>query len=215
MGDEQDGRAGAPPKVQQFVVEAVAGDLVKRAERLVHQQQTSARQAAPGRSPRALALAAGKLMRQALAERRQARSARAVRRLRSSIVRVRLPRPTWSGSRTLSRTVRHGSRVESWKTKPTSRRERTARGVSPSTRDRAARAASSRSATTRSNVDLPQPEGPRIDRNVPASTVEVEAGDHRHRPSAGRDSRHRARRSRWPSRPSGRRARRASAGRPP
>ena len=39
MGDEQDRRAGVLPQPQQFLVEPVAGDLVERAERLVHQQQ--------------------------------------------------------------------------------------------------------------------------------------------------------------------------------
>ena len=47
MGDEQDRRAGVLPDPQQFVVEPVAGDLVERAERLIHQQSfgslTSAR----------------------------------------------------------------------------------------------------------------------------------------------------------------------------
>ena len=62
VGDEQDGHAGLLPDPAQLLVEAVARDLVERAERLVHQQDLRvADQRAGDRD--ALALAAGQLVR--------------------------------------------------------------------------------------------------------------------------------------------------------
>jgi hypothetical protein len=68
MGDEQDGRSRAPPEREQLVIEAVAGDLVKRAERLVHEEQLRLADQRPGDGD-ALALAAGKLVRQPVGQR--------------------------------------------------------------------------------------------------------------------------------------------------
>ena len=63
MGDEQDRRAGFLPDVEDLEIEHVAGHLVERPERLVHQQQFGFADQRPGdRHP--LAHAAGELVRQ-------------------------------------------------------------------------------------------------------------------------------------------------------
>ena len=70
VGDEHDRRAGLAPDAQQFLVQPVAGDLVQRAERLIHQQHArSAQQRA--RDRHALAHAARQLVRQRLLPARQ------------------------------------------------------------------------------------------------------------------------------------------------
>ena len=53
VGDEDDRRAASRPDPQQFLVQLVAGDLVERAERLVHQAGCAAARPAPARSRRA------------------------------------------------------------------------------------------------------------------------------------------------------------------
>ena len=39
MGDEDDGFARAAPQIVQVILQPVAGEFVKRGERLIHQQQ--------------------------------------------------------------------------------------------------------------------------------------------------------------------------------
>ncbi len=111
MGDEDDGLAQVAPQRQQIVVEAKAGDLVQRRERLVHQQDVRvgdqrARQRQPASSCR----------RTIRADRR--------RRIRQDPTRFNAAstRPSasaagtcasFSGSRTFSRTLVHGIRVGS------------------------------------------------------------------------------------------------------
>ncbi|CFP57268.1 Uncharacterised protein [Bordetella pertussis] len=72
------------------------------------------------------------------------------------------------GSSTLSSTFCQGSRVACWNTMPTSRR-----GPSMACPRSSATPAEglSRPAATLSRVDLPQPEGPSMDRNSPSATV--------------------------------------------
>ncbi len=48
MGDEDAGEPGARPKLVQMQIEPVAGDLIQRAERLVHQQQGGLEGERPG-----------------------------------------------------------------------------------------------------------------------------------------------------------------------
>src|SRR5262245_56970125 len=83
--------------------------------------------------------------------------------------RLRLRGPTSSGSRTFSRAERHGSRVASWNTKPSSRLSRALSGDPPSTVTEPCVGAT-RSATNLSRVDLPQPDGPRRLTNPPGGT---------------------------------------------
>src|SRR5262245_49657213 len=78
--------------------------------------------------------------------------------------------PTSSGSRTFSRAERHGKSVASWKTKPSSRLSRARSGGPPRT-DTVPRVGGTRSATSRSKVDLPHPEGPRRLTNPPGATL--------------------------------------------
>src|SRR5438105_6435165 len=79
------------------------------------------------------------------------------------------PLATSSGSSTLASAVRHGSSAGSWNTKPMSRRRRAAPAVPPRMRMSPADGGT-RSATARSSVDLPQPEGPSSVRNSPRVT---------------------------------------------
>src|SRR6516165_11112518 len=78
--------------------------------------------------------------------------------------------PTSSGSRTLSMTLRHGSKVASWNTNPICRRRRAASAVVPSTRT-SPDCGRTMSAMTRNSVDLPQPDGPSTVSRLPAATV--------------------------------------------
>ncbi len=89
-------------------------------------------------------------------------------RRRPALARARRRRPA-SGSSTFCSAVRHGSSAASWNTKPMSRRSRAACGAAPSTLI-SPRLGWIRSATTRRNVDLPQPDGPSSVRNSPAAT---------------------------------------------
>src|SRR5260221_12321129 len=81
-----------------------------------------------------------------------------------------LPPPTSKGSATLSSALRHGSRAASWNTKPMSRRPRAAAGASPNTVT-VPLVGATKSATTRSKVDFPQPDGPSSERNPPSGTT--------------------------------------------
>jgi hypothetical protein len=66
-----------------------------------------------------------------------------------------------AGSSTLRSTVRHGSRVASWKTYPSC----------PAATSTAPELASSNPAASRSRVDFPQPDGPTRETNSPGRTV--------------------------------------------
>ena len=66
--------------------------------------------------------------------------------------------------------MRQGNKVESWMTKPTCRYVRAQLGAAPKTATRPS-VQGSRSATTRSKVDFPQPDGPMIVTKDPASIV--------------------------------------------
>lgn len=72
-------------------------------------------------------------------------------------------------------TLRHGSNVASWKTKAKSRPSRALRGVLSCT-DTEPSLMCTRSATVRSNVDLPQPEGPSMVTSEPAG-ISTETSD--------------------------------------
>src|SRR6202795_1047984 len=72
--------------------------------------------------------------------------------------------PISSGSSTFWSVLRQGRSVESWNTKPNTRRRRATPGGSPPTSIRPSVGARI-SATSRSSVDFPQPEGPRRERN--------------------------------------------------
>src|SRR4029453_18614745 len=77
--------------------------------------------------------------------------------------------PTSSGRRTFSSAERHGSKVASWNTKPSSRLSRAVSGGPPSTVT-VPWVGGTRSATSRSKVDLPHPDGPRRLMNPPGGT---------------------------------------------
>jgi len=68
--------------------------------------------------------------------------------------------------------VRQGSSAASWKTKPRLRAARAAAGAMPKT-VALPEEGGMRSATTRSSVDLPQPDGPSRERNPPCSTSKL------------------------------------------
>lgn len=71
------------------------------------------------------------------------------------------------GSSMLAATERHGSRPACWKAMPYAWSMRAWRAVLPKTRMSPADG-SSRSAMSRSSVDLPQPDGPMSDTNSPS-----------------------------------------------
>src|SRR5882757_3601168 len=79
-----------------------------------------------------------------------------------------------NGRPTLSTTERHGSSAESWNATPTWRSRRACRGNSPSTKT-VPEVGWSRSATMRSKVDFPQPEGPRSATKPPRGTSKVKS----------------------------------------
>src|ERR1043165_7578301 len=82
-----------------------------------------------------------------------------------------LPKPpTSAGNSTFCRAVRQGKSAASWNTKPSKRFCRASCGDMPNT-DTCPPVGAIRSATTRSNVDLPQPDGPSRLKNPPRSTV--------------------------------------------
>ena len=95
--------------------------------------------------------------------------------------------PTSSGSSTFFNAVRHGSSAASWNTKPSAlalrassrRRCRAPRSVPPM--------ASIRSATTRSKVDLPQPDGPSRLRKPPRLHRERHVLERRHDAALGHE----------------------------
>ena len=166
MGDEEDRRAGLLPDAQQLLVELVAGDLVERAERLVHQQDARPADQRPG-DRHALAHAAGKLVRQrVLAAREADQLEQSLRIVEVGAARRRPARPPAAARHSRSR-VRQGSSVASWKTKAKSRSRRACFGRLPSTVTRP-RVGVTRSATARSSVDLPQPEGPSMVTMLPS-----------------------------------------------
>src|SRR4029453_6090513 len=72
--------------------------------------------------------------------------------------------PISSGSSTFWSALRQGRRVESWNTKPKTRRRRATPGGSPPPSIRPSGGARV-SATSRSSVDFPQPDGPRRETN--------------------------------------------------
>ena len=72
----------------------------------------------------------------------------------------------------LASTVRHGSRLSVWNTKPRSPPGPCTARPSSST---SPEVAGSSPATMRRNVVLPQPDGPTTEMNSPRSTVEVDA----------------------------------------
>src|SRR6185436_5117602 len=77
--------------------------------------------------------------------------------------------PTSAGSSTFSSAVRQGKSAASWNTKPSERFCRASCGVRPNT-ETCPLVGATRSATTRSKVDLPQPDGPSRLRKPPRST---------------------------------------------
>jgi hypothetical protein len=84
------------------------------------------------------------------------------------VLRLRRP-PISSGSSTFSSAQRQGRSAPSWNTKPSARSILAWRGVRPNTLSVPLEGAI-RSATTRSSVDFPHPDGPRTHRKPPAST---------------------------------------------
>ena len=144
--------------LQQLLVQAVAGDLVERAERLVHQQHPRARDQRAG-DRHALAHAARQLMRKGLLPALRARPAPAARCGVARRRRGACAPPTSSGSGRCRSTVRHGSSAASWKTKPISRLQPRGRRRIAETRDRPP-LGSIRSAMTRSKRRLAAARGP-------------------------------------------------------
>ena len=164
--DEGDRERAPAPELRDLAVQPVAGDLVERAERLVHQQQVRTRSRARGRSRRASACRP-KARADSAARTARARRARAPRRppgRRSA----RSARARSSGRRTLRCTRDQGISVASWKTIASVRPGRpTASKPSPHQRICPAEGGAS-PAIIRSSVDLPQPDGPSMVTNSPA-----------------------------------------------
>ncbi len=164
VGDEQDRRAGRLPDAQELALQHVAGDRVERGERLVHEQDArllgaGRRGQRPGQR-HALPHAARQLVRAlgALPVEADQRQQRLGARSRRS----RRPTPdSCSGSSTLRPAVSHGSSADSWNMND-GRAVR--RSISPDV-------GCSRSATTLSSVDLPQPDAPSRHTNSPDRTV--------------------------------------------
>ena len=165
--DEQDGHAGFLPDAADLLVEPVAGDLVERAERLVHQQDLRVAGQRP-RNRHALALPARHLVRPGIARGPSGRPARAVPAASAGPCGRRRRPPAAAARRSAARCARAAaphpgtrSRCRASCAPP--------RGVAPST-STLPRLGGSRSATTRSRVDLPQPDGPSRVRNSPCAT---------------------------------------------
>ena len=116
VGDEEDGGAGLGADPHQLVLHPLAGDLVERAERLVHQQQPRALGERPGdRDP--LLHAAGELVGVALGEVGEADQLEQLGRPGPCAASTSTPCSS-SGSSMLPATVRHGSRPACWKAMP-------------------------------------------------------------------------------------------------
>ena len=165
--DEQDGGAGAPPDRQQLVVQPVARDLVERAERLVHQQDAGLAQQRAGDRD-ALALAARQLVADSGRPARRGRPAPAASSAVVVAGRVTLAAPDLQRQLDIlaHRAPRQQGRILEHEADLAARARR-ARRIAPSTAIAPA-SGGSRSATTRSKVDLPQPDGPRMVRKSPA-----------------------------------------------
>ena len=159
----------ALPELEQIGVQAVARDLVEGGERLVHQQQPRLRSPGRGRSTRASSC------RPTARAARRARSppARHAPSASAAAPRAR-PSPcrcSFSGNATLASAVAHGIRVGSWKTKP--------RSALPVSADQSIVPAlgSARPAIRRSNVDLPQPDGPEHAQEFAGLDIERDIGE--------------------------------------
>ena len=152
---------------------------VERRERLVHQQDIGIDRERAGEID-ALAHAAGELAREIVLEAFEADEAaedRACGAFSGAPERPAISGPIIA----LANTVRHGSRLSLWNTKPRSLPgSRTAR---PSSRTSPALAASS-PATMRSNVVLPQPLGPTSEMNSPRCNGDVDLAQHLERVEA-------------------------------
>jgi hypothetical protein len=81
-------------------------------------------------------------------------------------------RRTWSGRAMFAATVRQSNRTGDWNTIPNWRRRRASRGSSPLAWIRPPVGVDS-PATSRRSVDLPQPDGPMSDTNVPIGTSKL------------------------------------------
>ena len=168
VGDEQDGRAGLLPDAAQLLVQPVARDLVERAERLVHQQEPRpAEQRARDRD--ALAHAAGELVREAVLPAFEADQLQQLaRRRRLGRQRARRRRPRAAARRSAAPCARAAARHPGTRSRARARC-RASCGDMPKHRI-SPLVGAIRSATTRSRVDLPQPDGPSRLRNPPRST---------------------------------------------
>ena len=117
VGHEHDRRRGLGPDAQQLEVEALAGQRVERAERLVEQEHGRPQRERAG-DGHALAHAARQLVRTRAGRRRSGRPGRAARRSAPAGRAPGMPASS-SGKATLSAASRQGRRRGSWKTKPT------------------------------------------------------------------------------------------------
>src|SRR5262249_18310346 len=116
---------------QQFLVEGIACDLVERAERLVHEENPRLRDERAG-DRHALAHPARQLVRQRVLAAREAHEPQ--KGLGPAhVAALALLRPPLARRRTFSNAERHGSRVASWNTKPSSRLSRARSGGPPRT----------------------------------------------------------------------------------
>ena len=169
MGDEQDGGAGLLPDAAQLLVQPVARDLVERAERLVHQQQPRAAEQRAGDRD-ALAHAAGQLVREVPSPSLRGRPASAARaasaRPRQA---ARRRRPRAAARHSAAPCARAAARRPGTRSRATRFCARLLRRVAEAPRP-CPLVGAIRSATTRSRVDLPQPEGPSRLRKPPRST---------------------------------------------
>ena len=172
VGHEHDGGAGLGADAEQLGLHALAGHLVERAERLVHEQQPRALGERAGDRD-ALLHAAGELVGVVLREVGEPDELEQLGHAGAG-ARPRRRRAARSGSSMFAATVRHGSRPACWNAMPYSWSIRACRAVLPNTRMSPA-VGSSRSAMSRSSVDLPHPDGPMSETNSPACDREVDA----------------------------------------
>ena len=169
VGDEDRGQAHAIVQIAQPAAQILADLGVERAERLVEQQDARLDRERAGQRD-ALALAAGKLRRIALAEPAELDeieqfldAARDLGLGRARSRRLRTVRP----KATLSATVMWRNSAYCWKTKPTPRSV-TGWSVTSSPSNATVPASGNSSpAMIRSSVVLPEPEGPSSARNSP------------------------------------------------